>query len=179
MMIKFARFNIYLAVALTLLFATGCATDPKKKEKKQATVLSLHLQVAPGQDAGSARNQTVSINRENPLALLVETSPFADGADVEEASVVNEYGSFSLRLKLSFHGALLLDQMTSANRNDKRIAVFCAWDKEKRWLAAPVIRQRISDGIFTFTPDATLAETERIVRGLNNVAKELKKRDTW
>lgn len=179
MMIKLARFNIYLAVALILLLAAGCATDPKKKEKKQATVISLHMQVAPGQDAGSARTQTISIYRQSPLVLLAETSPFVDGADVEEASIINEYGSFSIRLKFSFHGSLLLDQMTSANRNDKRIAVFCSWDKERRWIAAPVIRQRISDGILIFTPDATLAETERIVRGINNVAKELKRRDTW
>ena len=36
-----------------------------------------------------------------------------------------------------------------------------------------MIAQRIPDGYFTFTPDATRAEAQRIVRGLNNVAAKL------
>jgi hypothetical protein len=32
------------------------------------------------------------------------------------------------------------------------------------------MNERILDGTLTFTPDATREETERIVRGLNNVA---------
>jgi hypothetical protein len=37
------------------------------------------------------------------------------------------------------------------------------------WLAAYLIRERDSSGIFRFSPDATREETQRIVRGLKNV----------
>jgi len=38
----------------------------------------------------------------------------------------------------------------------------------KAWLAAVLIRERISSGIFRFSPDASREETARIVRGLKN-----------
>jgi hypothetical protein len=37
-----------------------------------------------------------------------------------------------------------------------------------------LIRQRIADGVLVFTPDATRAEAERIVSGLNRVAELVK-----
>lgn len=42
------------------------------------------------------------------------------------------------------------------------------------WLAAVLVRDRISNGVFRFTPDATRAEGDRIVRGLRNVIAENK-----
>jgi hypothetical protein len=65
----------------------------------------------------------------------------------------------------------------SANHN-KRIAVFARFP-ESRWLASPIMRKHISDGIFTFTPDCTREEADHIVRGLNNVAKKVKKEDKF
>jgi hypothetical protein len=41
--------------------------------------------------------------------------------------------------------------------------------RQSGWLAAVLIRQRISNGLFRFTPDASRAEGLRIVRGLRNV----------
>jgi hypothetical protein len=71
----------------------------------------------------------------------------------------------------------LLDGATSANHN-RRVAVFARWP-EGRWLASPMIHKRIADGVLTFTPDCTREEAVRIVRGLNNVAKKIKKEDKW
>jgi hypothetical protein len=45
------------------------------------------------------------------------------------------------------------------------------------WLAAVLIRDRISNGLFRFTPDATREEGLRIVRGLRNVIGKEKKSD--
>ena len=45
--------------------------------------------------------------------------------------------------------------------------------KDYRWLAAPVISHRISDGVLVFTPDATREEAEEIALGLNNVSKKV------
>ncbi len=41
--------------------------------------------------------------------------------------------------------------------------------RESAWLAAVLIRDRVSNGLFRFTPDATRKECNRIVRGLRNV----------
>jgi hypothetical protein len=49
--------------------------------------------------------------------------------------------------------------------------------RQSGWLAAVLIRQRISTGVFRFTPDASPAEGRRIVRGLRNVIEEKSKLD--
>ena len=49
--------------------------------------------------------------------------------------------------------------------------------RESGWLAAVLIRQRISSGVFRFTPDASRAEGNRIVRGLRNVIGKENKKD--
>jgi len=41
--------------------------------------------------------------------------------------------------------------------------------RQSGWLAAVLIRSRLSDGVFIFTPDASPKEGFRIVRGLRNV----------
>src|SRR5579872_3327487 len=175
MMIKFARFNTYLAAAIWLPLVCGCQSPQSKKEKeekKQATIIELHLEV--NRD-GAGDNEAVPIYRENPILVNVSKSPFVGGASVVGASVVDDEGGFAIRLKFNWQGAVLLQEATTGNR-DKRIAVFCNFGPS-RWLASPVIRKGISDGIFTFTPDATREEAERIVRGLNNLAKKIKEDD--
>jgi preprotein translocase subunit SecD len=179
MMIKFARFNLLLLVALTLFSGTGCKSDPiekkKKKEAKELTLIELHLEV---NHDGATDNEEITIDRNNPFTVNVDKIPFLDGADVTEAVVVDEAGGlFSIKVKFNWRGTQLLDGATAAHHN-KRIAVFCAFD-ESRWLAAPVIRKRIGDGIFTFTPDCTHEEAVRIARGLSNVAKKIKDADKW
>ncbi len=47
------------------------------------------------------------------------------------------------------------------------------------WLAAVLIRDRISNGMFRFTPDASRAEGLRIVRGLRNVIGKEKKKEQF
>jgi preprotein translocase subunit SecD len=87
-------------------------------------------------------------------------------------------GGFALRIQFDHAGTALLEQYSASNRG-KKIAVFCQFGeklKDVRWLAAPVISRRISDGIFVFTPDATREEAEEIAVGLNNV---FKKTQTW
>jgi len=51
--------------------------------------------------------------------------------------------------------------------------------KNERWLAAPVISRRIPDGVLVFTPDASRAEADDIVLGLNNIAREVEKKNKW
>ena len=78
-------------------------------------------------------------------------------------------------------GKWLLEQKTTTNPG-KHIAIFAEWGKklkESRWLAAPVIPRRISNGVLTFTPDATREEMEQLVLGLNNLAAKMSEQDKW
>jgi preprotein translocase subunit SecD len=174
MMTKWARFNIYLMAAMALLLTCGCKSAEKKK-KELATEISLHLET--NQD-GTEYNETVPIYRESPIYVNIEKSPFLDTADIEQAKLVDDLGSFSIQLKMNWHGTQVLQGVTTGNRG-KRIAIFGRFGKGPRWLGAPVINKSISDGVFTFTPDASREEAERIVRGLNNISKALKENDSW
>lgn len=177
MMFKFARFNMYLCFALVWVFASGCQSpeqkDTKKKEK-QTTLIELHMETNP---ESASDNETVSVNRDPPISVTIDKNAFLDSGDVEQAVLVEDLGGFAIKLKFNWRGTQLLEGMTSAY-SGKRIAIFCTFGPS-RWLASPVIRKRITDGVLTFTPDASREEAERIVRGLNNVAKKLKKEDTW
>jgi preprotein translocase subunit SecD len=87
-------------------------------------------------------------------------------------------GGFVLRIQFDQSGTVMLEQCTAANRG-RKIAIFSQFGekiKDYRWLAAPVINRKISDGVLAFTPDATREEAEEIALGLNNVAKKVR---TW
>jgi hypothetical protein len=157
-------FNTYLALALAL--AAGCQL-PKKKE---ATRLGLFLEVTPD---GTGRNKPVTIGRADPFVINVENQPFLDEASIAKAWVVEPMGGFQIMLQFDRRGTWLLEQYSVANRG-RRIAIFAQFG-ENRWLAAPIAVNRISDGLFVFTPDATREEADRIVRGLNDLAKQLQK----
>ena len=127
----------------------------------------------------TVQSGTANISRANPVMVNVQKSPFLTEASVKEAKVVEVIGGFALRLKFDRQGGWLLEQYSTANLG-KHVAIFSEFaspSDEKlnqgRWLAAPRINQRITDGTLAFTPDATRAEAEQIVVGLNNVAKKL------
>ena len=175
----FRQFNIYLLLLL-LTGATGCQSNPDKKAaeqtkvkpEKEASTLQLCLEVNPD---GTDRNHPIEVYRDYPVTLNVMRVPFLDTGDVDGAAVVEVMGGFSIKIQFSQpHGARRLEQATTAYRG-QRIAVMSQLG-DVRWLAAPRITNTISNAEFFFTPDATPEEAERIVRGLNNVAKELKKK---
>jgi hypothetical protein len=176
MTIRSVAINLYLplACALALFFGLGCETtekETKKKKDKEAAVIELHLEVNAD---GTERNAGVPIYRENPIKVNVVREPFIDTADVQEASVVETIGGFAIRVLFNRHGTLVLDNVTTAYKG-QRIGVYSRWT-ESRWLAAPLIKARIQTGEFIFTPDASREEAERIVKGLNNIAKDLQKK---
>ena len=166
----FARFNIYLCCALAFAFlVAGCHSSEKKK--KDLTIIELHEEVSPD---GASDNKPVPVFRQHPMYVNVDTSPFVDTPDLDEAKVIDDLGGFMIQLKFNWRGTQLLNAITTAHRG-KRIAVFCQFP-EGRWLASPVIQRPISDGTFTFTPDATREEADRIVKGLNQVIADFKKK---
>ena len=163
------RFNTYLLfLALILGPFSACKTTEQKKQDKEATVLRLHLEVNPD---GTGRSGPVPIFRERPIDVNVLQDAAIDEGNIKSAQIVDTIGGFAIRLQFDQHGTWILDNITASYRG-QRIAIYCRFN-EVRWLAAPVIKKRISNGEFIFTADATREECERIVRGLNNVAKDV------
>jgi len=178
MMNHWNRFNGYLLPGLTLALALACGCrSPEGKQEAALSTLQVFLEV--NGDA-SNRSKPVPIYRDNPVMVNVESQPFLTEADVSEARVIEAVGGFAIRIQLARRGVWLLEQYTVANRG-KHLAILTQFPgpvapeiHQNRWLAAPLISGRISDGILLFTPDATREEAYQIVLGLNNAAKKNK-----
>ena len=165
------RINTYLCTILITLFAAGCETTKNdRREKKEMTLLRFHVETNPD---GSERTHIVPVYRANPSMISIGKVPALDEGSIAQAALVDSPGGgFVISIQFTHHGRLLLDNLSNAYRG-QRLAIMANFG-ETRWLAAPQLTRRISDGVFTFTPDATREESERIVRGLMNVSKKLK-----
>src|SRR5690242_18742748 len=171
---RWRPFNIYLAVATSLVLFCGCQTE-KSKEKKPLSTLHLHQEMHADP---MSRTEEAMIFRAQPIKIIVNKDPFLTEGNVKQAKVVDTPGGFALSIEFDRQGAWLLEQYTAAMKG-KHIAVYSQFmpDQEHklnsgRWLAAPLIHNHIVDGIFIFTPDASREEAERIAVGLNDVASK-------
>ena len=167
------RRNLNLLAAVALALLCGCRSGDRGRHTVLST-LRAHLEGSPD---GTNLVQPVPIGRDKPVLLNVERLPFLTEEHVSEARMIEAVGGPAIRVQLNHRGTLLLEVYTVANHG-RRIAIFSQFvsplDPEatqSRWLAAPMISHKISDGILLFTPDASREEIRQIVFGLNNVAK--------
>ena len=172
-------FNIIFSViaGAGLLISIGCQS-PEKRQLKQETSLRVHLEAPYDR---SDRTQKVPIWRADPIMINIEKQPFITEWNVKEAKVVETVGGFMISIQMDQHGSWALENYSSTSYG-KRFAIFTQFDIDTdkktnymRWLAAPKISTRISDGVLVFTPDANREEAYNIVLGLNNVARKIEK----
>jgi hypothetical protein len=163
------RFNLYLLLTAALAFVCGCAM--LKGEHKQTAALRIHIEsVASVPGAG----QTISVMRSQPVLLNIANEPFLTEADVASAQLLEVPDGFAVEIKFDNAGGWALEQYSAVNLG-KHLAIFGQWgDKpaDGRWLAAPIIVHRMANATLVFTPDASRAEMEQFVKGLNADAKE-------
>lgn len=181
-------FNHFLLVLATGLLAGGCVTTPdypaaeqraatvkekkkpeKKPDKKEATIIRIYLEKNQVEEG---RTQTVSVYRDNPITVNFDLSPVLYEAHIAGAVVVPTEEGAAIRIQLTPEGAHLLDSLSVFERG-KRLGVAARWT-EGRWLGAPRLVRRISDGSIVFIPDAAPVELEHIVNGINNLAAKNK-----
>jgi preprotein translocase subunit SecD len=167
------RINIILA--LLFCACSGCQSASEKKDagkddKKKAAMLRFYIETNPDP---TGHTMDVPIYRATPMTLTVEREPVLDEAFMKNVEVVDadEMGGVALKVTFDEFGTRRLDALTIEHRG-QHVAIEAAWT-EHRWLAAPLLNKRISNGIFVFTPDATREEAERIAKGVNNVIKKL------
>lgn len=174
MLIRVLRFNTYLLLVLMIGIACGCKSskpkDPDKYTKKDEASLRLYLEVNPD---GSENNGLISVGRQSPFELNVQKTPFVTEFQIEKAAVVEVLGGYSISVQYNKQGSMLLEQYTTGSKG-KHLAISAEFG-QMRWIAAPVITQRIGDGLLVFTPDTSREEAARIVSGLNRVAELVRK----
>jgi preprotein translocase subunit SecD len=160
------RFNIYLAGLLAALTVTGCSSMASKKED---AVLRVHAEAK----SNTTFTRKITVYRHAPLEMTIDQSVFLNETMVTKAKVVNTLGGFALAIQFDKRGQWLLDEHSSLNLG-KHLAIFAMIGEKKksesRWIAAPIISNRITDGMLIFTPDLTREEAEQVAAGLNRLA---------
>jgi preprotein translocase subunit SecD len=171
------RFNVYFALAAVLVFLCGCKTEQQRERDKAGKVvgaLRVHIE-ASSSDAGPT--QTISVLRSDPVVVTIANEPILTEANLIAAKVINTPGGFAIEVRFDEISASLLEQYSASNPG-RHFAIFGQWGEkltDGRWLAAPFITHRISDGTLAFTPDCSRAEADQLVLGLNNVAAKINK----
>ncbi len=111
------------------------------------------------------------------MSLTIDSEPILTEANLIEAKVIDSPGGFAIEIQFDESSTLVLEQYSAANPG-KHFAICGQWGEKLangRWLAAPLITQRIAGGLLAFTPDMSRAEADQLVLGLNNVAKKIQK----
>ena len=168
MKIRLTCFNTYLWLTLLALLATSCETTRSKKKPEAS--LRFHLET---NIEGTERTEAIAVGRSSPFAMGIETKAFLSEFNIERATVVLAPGGFALSVQFDREGTWILEQYSTAHKG-KRAAIAAEFG-ELRWIAAPILRDRITNGLFVFTPDTTREEAEKIASGVNRVAELVRK----
>ena len=168
------RFNLYLPLLAAALAVAGCRTssDTESANRKLASTLGIHVEVPQDSMDFSMR---VTVIRDTPIVVNVDKSPFVTEANVTDAKVMDAPGGFVLQIQFDRRGTWLLEEYTTSNPG-KHFAIFSRFGEkldQNRWLAAPKIPRRISNGVLTFTPDATREEAEQMIAAAERASRIL------
>ncbi|MGA2801332.1 MAG: hypothetical protein ABSE97_03015 [Verrucomicrobiota bacterium] len=158
-----------MMAALVLL--CSCQTN---RQKGPFSAVRIHIEVNPD-SAGTS--QTVSVMRSDPVLVTIAQEPILTEVNVVAARVFDAYGGFAIEIRFDETATWILEQY-SATSSGRHFAIFGQWGNKlgnARWLTAPLITHRISNGVLLFTPDCSREEADQFVLGLNNVAKEIHK----
>lgn len=144
-----------LLLVLSLLGLTACASKPPKN----AATLSMHLP-APASLPDYRRMPVVL--RMPAISLYIDKFAVLTERDLETAAVTGAGDGFAIRLVFGRHGTIELDRLSLNNRGELLVILINGVP-----VAAPMLKQRIVDGYFEFTPDLTREQAEKVVEGLN------------
>ena len=164
------QFNIYLAMAVLAGLASGCETT----KKPQPAALRVHIESSPD-PAGTT--QQITVLRSDPVLVTIKREPILSEANMVSAKIIEAEGGFAFEIKFDENGTWVLEQYTAANPG-RHLVIFGQWGEklnEGRWLAAPLISRRISNGTLAFTPDCSREEANLLIPGVNEASKEIHK----
>jgi preprotein translocase subunit SecD len=143
-------------------------------KQEQTAAMRVHIELAPERAGDVTVSQTVSVLRADPVEVTIDKQPILTEANIVAAKVIDTPESPAIEVRFDENGTWILEQYSASNPG-RHFVIFGQWGKDLkdgRWLAAPLITKRISDGILSFTPDMTRDEADQFVLGLNNLAKQ-------
>jgi preprotein translocase subunit SecD len=170
MKVYISRFNLFLALIILAAGLCGCSTWFHKD--KPLAALRVHIELAPDTVAGP-ETQAVTVLRADPVKVTIDKTPILTEANLVGARVINTPEAPALEMRFDENGTWILEQYSASNPG-RHFVIFGQWGKKAkdgRWIAAPIISQRINDGILSFTPDMSKAEAGQFIVGLSNSAK--------
>jgi len=139
------------------------------EENKVQTTLLVHAEATD--DTSFTRK--VRVFQDESVTMKVHDLPLVSDGELVDAQVVDAMGGFAIMLKFNASAKRMLDYHTSMNIG-RHLAIFVLFGEKpttSRWIAAPIISSRISDGMLIFTPDCTRLEADKIVAGLQQEKK--------
>jgi hypothetical protein len=173
------RFNLFFIMAALAPLLGGCGSLGHKNEPLSA--VRIFLAVSPNTASGpTGGTETVSVLRADPVQVTIDKQPILTEQNVVAAKVVDTPDAPGIDLRFDPMGTVILEQYSATNPGG-HFVIFGEWGKDlknSRWLMAPLITQRINDGILSFTPDMSRDEANEFVLGLNNVAKKFQTNPT-
>jgi preprotein translocase subunit SecD len=172
------RFNLFLALGVLLLaLVAGCSTMSALGLKKDEPLGSLrvHIELSPSNAALSSESaENVTVLRADPVKVTIDKDPVLTENNLVAAKVIATPEAQAIEVRFDENGTWILEQYSAANPG-RHFVIYAQWGKDMkdgRWIAAPLITKRISDGILSFTPDMSTNETDQLITGLNNIIKQ-------
>jgi preprotein translocase subunit SecD len=171
------RFNLFLALALLLATLCGCSTVAGWfKHDQPSAALRVHIELAPDNVVSGPANmaETVTLFRADPVQVTVDKDPILTEANVVAIKLINTPEAPAIDVRFDENGTWILEQASASNPG-RHFVIYGQWGKKMkdgRWLAAPLITQRINDGILSFTPDMSRDEAGQFILGMSNVVKQ-------
>jgi len=186
-------FNLFLGLAtLILCWGVHGATPEEKKlakeleqkkklEAKQMAQIRVYREVTDfsgrASELGTLGVNKATVGRTDPVEMTVQREAVLDERDVKRATLVEQRDqSFSIAVEFVERGSMVL-HMNSVAAKGQRLVIAARWSDGtnvfNRWIAAPLQRRALDQGVIVFTPDMSREESVVFVRGLNNVAVKL------
>ena len=169
------RFNLFFWPAALVLLVSGCASGHLgglfHHHKALIAILRVHVE---SESSTAGTTQTISVLRSQPVAVNISTDVILTEADILAARLLDAGAGFAVEVKFEDIAGWRLEQYSAINPG-KHLAIFGQWGDQPadgRWLAAPLMVRRMAGGVLVFTPDASHAEMEQWVKGLNEAAKK-------
>lgn len=187
-------FNLFLGLMALCLGLQGLAATPeekqrakdlerqKKMEAKQMAQIRVYREVTDfsgrASELGTLGVNKAKVGRTDPVEMTVQRDAVLDERDVKRATVIEQRDqTFAVGVEFVQQGSMVL-HMNSVAAKGKRLVIAARWSDGtnvfNRWIAAPLMRRALDQGVLVFTPDMSHEEAVVFVRGLNNVAIKLK-----
>src|SRR5215469_2136910 len=178
------RFNLFLALALAAGLVAGCKSalpDLGLEKNQPQGALRVHIELSPNNAALSSETaENVTVLRAEPVKVTIDKDPVLTENNLVAAKVVATPDAPAIEVRFDENGTWILEQYSAANPG-RHFVIFAQWGKDMkdgRWIAAPLITERINNGILSFTPDMSTNEIDQLVTGLNNVIKQFQSSPT-